>query len=47
MEQFTSEIFSTPKVILLYGPHGTGKSAISLKMSEILELKLVTEPMVS
>ena len=47
MEQFTSEVFSSPKGILFYGPPGTGKSAISLKMCELLEVKLVTTPMVS
>jgi SpoVK/Ycf46/Vps4 family AAA+-type ATPase len=29
MELFTSEVFSTPKFILLYGPPGTGKAAIA------------------
>jgi SpoVK/Ycf46/Vps4 family AAA+-type ATPase len=29
MELFTSEVFSTPKVILLYGPPGSGKAAIA------------------
>ena len=47
MEQFTSEVFSSPKGILFYGPPGTGKSAISLKMCEYLEVKLVTNPLVS
>lgn len=47
MEQFTSEVFSSPKGILFYGPPGTGKSAISLKMCEFLKVKLVTTPMVS
>ena len=47
MEQFTSEIFSSPKGILFYGPPETGKSAFLLKMCEVLEVKLVTNPMVS
>ena len=47
LQQFTSEVFSSPKGILFYGPPGTGKSAISLKMCELLEVKLVAPPMVS
>jgi SpoVK/Ycf46/Vps4 family AAA+-type ATPase len=42
MEQFTSEVFSSPKGILFYISPGTGKSAILLKMCEVLELKLFT-----
>jgi SpoVK/Ycf46/Vps4 family AAA+-type ATPase len=47
MEQFTCELFSSPKGILFYGPPGTGKSAILLKMCEDVEVKLRTNQMVS
>ena len=47
MEQFTSEVFSSPKGILFFGHPGTGKSAFLSKICEVLEVKLVTNPMVS
>jgi SpoVK/Ycf46/Vps4 family AAA+-type ATPase len=47
MEKFTSEIFSSSKGILFYGPPETGKLAFLLKMCEVLEVKLITNPIVS
>jgi SpoVK/Ycf46/Vps4 family AAA+-type ATPase len=47
MMQFTTECFSSPKGILFWGPPGTGKSAISLKICEYLGVTFATEPMVS
>ena len=45
MQQFTTEVFKSPKGILFYGPPGTGKSAISSAMCEFLNVKFATNPM--
>jgi SpoVK/Ycf46/Vps4 family AAA+-type ATPase len=42
MMQFLTECFSSPKGILFWGPPGTGKSAISLKMCEFLGVTFAT-----
>ena len=42
MMLFTTEIFDSSKGIIFSGPPGTGKSAISLKMCELLEVTLAT-----
>ncbi len=47
IQQFTTECFATPKGILFWGPPGTGKSAISLKICELLGVIFAAKPMVS
>jgi len=47
MEKFTSDIFRSPTGILFYGPSATRTTGFFRNFLEFLEVKLVTEPLVS